>query len=234
MPWGDVTSRENDLFLSVFDWPTSGKLYIPGLKTQVTAAQLLNGEDATPIEFATNAGWTELKLPVQAPEKLASVIQLSFATKPQADSTWGVDPECETEIAAEFASVENAKKSQKRWMEKFGEWKRIIQVHKWKVVESDSETLEVQGKAIWEVDILKPGDYNVELTYAGAGRVVWEVGIEDGESIENQQNSSHNYQTFPIGWVNFPKTGRYRVSVSPKEGDLEKASLKSIHFKPAY
>ena len=125
MPWGDVTSKENDLFLSVFDWPTSGKLYIPGLKTQVTAAQLLNGEDATPIEFATNAGWTELKLPVQAPEKLASVIQLSFATKPQADSTWGVDPECETEIAAEFASVENAKKSQKRWMEKFGEWKRI-------------------------------------------------------------------------------------------------------------
>ena len=234
MPWGDVTSKENDLFLSVFDWPTSGKLYIPGLKTQVTAAQLLNGEDATPIEFATNAGWTELKLPVQAPEKLASVIQLSFATKPQADSTWGVDPECETEIAAEFASVENAKKSQKRWMEKFGEWKRIIRVHQWKVVNPESETLEVQGKAIWEVDILKPGDYNVELTYAGAGRVVWEVGIENGESIENQQNSSHNYQKFPIGWVNFPKTGRYRVSVSPKEGDLEKASLKSIHFKPAY
>ena len=32
MPWGDVTSKENDLFLSVFAWPTSRKLSIPGLK----------------------------------------------------------------------------------------------------------------------------------------------------------------------------------------------------------
>jgi len=108
-------------------------------------------------------------------------------------------------------------------MEKFGEWKRIIRAHKWK--EDGS------GKATFEVNVLQPGDYNVELTYAGEGRVVWGVEIEGGEQIQNQQNSSHNYQKFPIGWMNFPKAGTYRVSVSFIEGDAAMASLKSIHFK---
>ena len=30
---------------------------------------------------------------------------------------------------------------------------------------------------------------------------------------------SHNYQEFPIGWMNFPKPGKYQVSVSCLEGD---------------
>jgi len=51
-----------------------------------------------------------------------------------------------------------------------------------------------------------------------------------GEHIQNQQNASHNYQKFPIGWINFPKAGRHTVSVSCIEGDLAKASLKAVHF----
>ena len=33
LPWGDVTVKDNTLFLAVFNWPASGKLYLPGLKT---------------------------------------------------------------------------------------------------------------------------------------------------------------------------------------------------------
>ncbi len=31
---------------------------------------------------------------------------------------------------------------------------------------------------------------------------------ERGQHIQNQQNSSHNYQTFPIGWINSPRAGQ--------------------------
>ena len=235
MPWGDVTAKENRLFLTVFDWPTTGSLYIPGLKTGIVSARLLNGEESTPVEFETKEGWTELKIPVAAPEKIASVIELTCASKPEADSTWGIDPDCETEISTEFASVSAAKKSSKRWMEKFGEWKGTIHVHDWKAAADEAKNgPKFKGNAIWEVEVLKPGDYNIELTYAGEGRVVWGVAIEGGESIQNQQNSSHNYQKFPIGWINFPEAGRYKVSVSFLDGIVEKASLKSIHFAPAY
>ena len=93
-------------------------------------------------------------------------------------------------------------------------------------------SVESGGKATWEVDVLEPGDYCVHLTYAGEGRLVWGVDIEGGEHIQNQQNSSHNYQEFPIGWMNFPKPGKYQVSVSCLEGETETASLKAIRFAP--
>jgi len=73
----------------------------------------------------------------------------------------------------------------------------------------------------------------VGLTYAGEGRLVWGVDVAGGEHIQNQQNSSHNYQEFPIGLVHFPQPGRYRVSVSLLEGDVANASLKSIRISPA-
>ena len=123
---------------------------------------------------------------------------------------------------AEFASVEKAEKSEKRWMEKFGEWKSVVHVHGWNPA----------GKAVWEISVMEPGEHCVHLTYAGEGRLVWKVSVQGGEQIQNQQNSSHNYQEFPIGWINFPRPGQYRVAVSCLEGAKETASLKAIRLVP--
>ena len=122
----------------------------------------------------------------------------------------------------EFADVGGLKKSEKRWMEKFGEWKRIVHGH----------GFDTEAELSWEVDVLIPGEYQVSLNYAGEGRLVWRVGIDGGKSIQNQQNSSHNYQTFPIGWLKFRESGRHRVFVQCLEGDLERASLHAILFDP--
>lgn len=217
LPWGDVTAKGNTLMLSVFEWPVSGKLYLPGLKTPIQSARLLGGGDitATPID-----GWTVLDLPLRPPEPLISVIGLVFECAPEVDSTFGIDPDTETEILAEFAEVKDAKKERVEWMEKFGEWMSIERVHDW----------QKGGRAAWTVNVLVPGEYAVDLTYAGEGRLVWCVDIEGGPRIQNQQNSSHNYQRFPMGWLSFQKPGRYTIRVSCIEGDLTKASLKSIHF----
>ena len=87
-----------------------------------------------------------------------------------------------------------------------------------------------ESKATWEVNVLQSGDYEVDLNYAGVGRLVWSVEVNGGQKIRNQQNSSPVYHAYPIGWINFPETGRYLVSVSLEEGDSENASLKSIRF----
>ncbi len=222
LPWGDVTRKGNTLFLCVFEWPASGTLYLPNLKTGIATAELLGGE--TPVSVATGSqgDWVTLDLPPRASEELVSVIELKLEGEPEVDPIWSLDPNVETEILAEFAEVTGIEKSEKRWMEKFGEWKGIVHAH----------GFSSGGKASWEIDVLQPGDYNVDLTYAGEGRLVWGVAIEGGEQIQNQQNSSHNYQSFPIGWLNFPKAGRYKVSVTCIDGDIESASLKAIHFSP--
>jgi alpha-L-fucosidase len=224
LPWGDVTVKGNKLFLSVFEWPASGNLYLPGLKTKIKSARLLKGEQSDPVAHESSKGWTILELPPRAPEKLVSVIEVDLAAAPEVEATFGIDPNIGTEILAEFAEVEGAELSRKRWMEKFGEWKSVHHAHNWSP----------GGKATFEVDVLVPGDYNVSLTYAGEGRLVWGVDVEGGEHIQNQQNSSHNYQEFPIGWINFPKPGKYTVAVSCLEGNLETASLKAIRFMPVF
>ena len=223
MPWGDVTAKGNRLFLTVFDWPTSGSLYLPGLKTKVASARLLKGTDSQPVEVRQESGWTIVSLPFLSPEKLAAVIELELDGEPQADSVWGIDPEKPTEISSDFATVSGeAVKEEKKWMEKYGEWKRIIELR-------DFST---DSSASWEVDVLQPGDYNVDLNYAGEGRLVWSVEVDGGQKIRNQQDSSHIYHSFPIGWINFPAPGRYTISVSLVEGNMEEASLKSIRFSP--
>ena len=220
LPWGDVTVKDKTLFLSVFEWPASGELFLPGLKTDILSARLLNGQQARPVRHQSVEGWVRFRLPARAPESLVSVIELTLADAPRADAVWGLDPGMPTEILADFAEVQAASKEGKRWMEKFGEWKHVTRVTKW----------QPKGAAMFEVDVLTPGDYQVDLTYAGEGRLVWGVTIEGGEHIQNQQNSSHNYQRFPMGWLNFPAPGRYQVNVSCLEGNTETASLKAIRF----
>lgn len=222
LPWGDVTVKGDRLFLSVFDWPEDGRLYLPGLKTPVKSARLLDGKGSAPLHHTAQQGWTVLEVPLHAPEKLVSVIEVELVGKPKVDSTFGLDPVAGVELLAEFSEVKGAKIIRDRWMEKFGEWILVRPVTQWK---SDSQ-------AVWEVDVLAPGDYAVSLTYAGEGRLVWGVGVAGGGQIQNQQNSSHNYQEFPIGWLNFPKKGRYEVTVSCLEGVIETAKLKSLQIRP--
>ncbi|HBK72685.1 MAG TPA: alpha-L-fucosidase [Planctomycetaceae bacterium] len=220
MPWGDVTQKDNVLFLTVFEWPASGELYLPNIEQDVREARLLLGSDSTELLCQRRGKHVVVQVPAKAPESLVSVIKLTFSEKPTVDPVLTLDPEAMTELAVEFADVNGVKKSEKRWMEKFGEWKRIVHGH----------DFGADADLSWEVDVLVPGEYQVSLNYAGEGRLVWHVGIDGGESIQNQQDSSHNYQTFPIGWLNFPKNGRYRVSVQCLEGDVGKASLHAILF----
>ncbi len=220
LPWGDVTVKENKLFLSIFTLPEKRLLNLPGLKTKIKSISLISDGKKLPLSYESEKNWTRIELPREISEKLVPVIEIELAGAPEVDPYWGMDPNVPTTLLAEFATVQGADQSKVRWMEKFGEWKHTYQVGKWGN----------DGKASWEVDILEPGTYQVDLTYRGEGRIVWAVESEGAGRIQNQQNSSHNYQKFPMGWFHFPEAGRHTVSVSCLEGDLEQASLKAIHF----
>jgi alpha-L-fucosidase len=176
LPWGDVTVKGHTMYLSVFDWPSDGSLYVPGLKTTIRTAKLVDGKKVGELKYEKLNGWVKLNIPLKAPDEYVSVIELELEGAPEVDNCWGIDPVVQTDILAEFAVVEGAKSEGKRWMEKFGEWKHVVRVTDWKP----------DGKAIWEVDVLEPGDYQVALTYAGEGRLVWQVAVEGGQAIQNQ------------------------------------------------
>ena len=221
LPWGDATVQGNKISLLVYAWPATGHLYLPGLLSEITAVKLLNNNKRTALTFTKKNGWVDIAIPVKAPETLVSVIEITVKGTPKANSTQGLDPVMETIVYADFSKAVNCQKSSKSWMEKFGEWKHIMQVSKWKP----------DSKIEWEVEVLQPGYYQTELNYTGQGRMVWKIENNHGGIVQNQQNSSAVYSWYPMGWMKFEHPGKYIVSVSLVEGDGQQASLSAIKFK---
>ncbi|GMV35954.1 MAG: hypothetical protein AMXMBFR61_04620 [Fimbriimonadales bacterium] len=77
LPWGRCTSKPGKLYLHVFDWPSSGRLAVPGLRSPVKRAWLLaNGR---PVTVRAHASGVEMLVPLAAPDPVNSVIVLELA-----------------------------------------------------------------------------------------------------------------------------------------------------------
>ena len=224
LPWGEVTMNGSKMYLSVYKWPHDGKLYLFGLKTPVKTACIL-GKDLKTVWVSDKNmnGWQTIDVPIATPDELVSVIELELEGKAEVENRlWPVMPNEETRLLSNWAEVVNADKEERSWSEKFGEWKKTTHITNWMS----------NGRAYWDIVVQKPGDYMTHLEYRGEGRLVWEISVEGGEKVRNQQGSSDYYQELPIGWIHFPKAGKYRLSVSCLEGNLQKACLRAIKISP--
>lgn len=223
-PWGDVTVSGNTLNLVVFDRPEDGRIWLPGLKTEIAAAAILVDGQLRSVPWKKHGSWTEIVLPPRPPgERVASVVAVKLQGAPQADLTSSLHPNAPATLLAEFAEVTGATKKDIRWMEKFGEWKHANQVSEWQKT----------GKATWTIEVAEPGDYRVELTYRGEGKLVWAIESSEGVRLQNQQNSSTVYHAYPFGLLSFARAGRHTVSVSLVAGPPDKASLTAMKLTRA-
>jgi len=222
LPWGDVTIQSNRLNLVVFDWPQDGRLFLPGLQTKIKSAGVVTGGKLVPVKWEQRGTWTELQVPRAPADHPASVIQVTLSDAAAAGQTLAIYPNATSTMLVDFAEVTKAEKKELKWMEKFGEWKHMTQVGKW----------EDGGRAVWTVDVATPGDYQVELTYKGEGRLVWRIESDGGAKLQNQQNSASVYHTYPFGLLSFPKASKHTLTVSLIDGDRAKASLSAIRISP--
>ncbi len=222
LPWGDVTVSEGKLNLCIYEWPLDGEIVLPGLNNTIKSAGLWVDGALESLQASKSGNWVTIKLPARRPEKLISVVELEVQGEILVDKSLSIDPAYSTELPVDFARAENCIIEGKRWMEKFGEWKHISHAHDWKD----------NSKVSWEVEIMEAGYYQVDLSYAGAGRLVWRIESAEGDMVQNQQNASHVYSFYEMGLLKFEKPGKHTVSVSLKEGDRASASLKEIKFTP--
>ncbi len=222
LPWGDVTTQENSLFLSVLEWPQDGKLYLPGLESKIVSAKILNGSE---ILYKKEKGWTVFELPYKPADSPISVIEVKLDVEAKStivNANHGVYPNIQTTLLANFSEVSAAEKSDIRWMEKFGEWKHVNQITKW----------QENSKAEWTVDVKKPGYYYLDLIYKGEDRLVWKTLTDEGIMVQNQQAATEKYQQYNMGILAFKTAGTHTVSVSLVEGNPETSSLKSVVIRP--
>ena len=222
LPWGDVISKDNKLFLCIYQWPSNGKLFLPGLKSSITHAKLLSDTSTSTINYIKENDWVIFNLPCHAPEKLISVVELTLEGKALVDPMQGVDPVVSTTLASNFANCNFCEKKDSSWMEKFGEWKKVKVIKNWNS----------NSTAIWDINVIKSGNYLVELNYAGSERLVWSIETDEGIQINNQQNASSIFAFHSFGWLKIDKNGKHIIRVKLKEGSGESTSLISLRLTP--
>ncbi|WP_372776064.1 alpha-L-fucosidase [Mangrovibacterium sp.] len=225
LPWGDVTTKGNSMFLSVFHWPQDGKLYLPGFSEKIVSAEIIGGE--TPVEITSEQvnGWTVFNVPCQPADPLISVIEVKLEGDAQSlnvSTNQGIYPNIDAPLLAAFATVKNAEQKEKKWMEKFGEWKHVKQISNW----------EKGGQVEWIVEVFEPGYYYLDLKYSGEGRLVWKTVTDEGIMVQNQQAATEKYVSYPMGILEFKKGGKHTITVSLVDGDAKTSSLESIRISP--
>ena len=107
---------------------------------------------------------------------------------------------------------------------KFGEWKYAYGVKDWNP----------DAHVTWEFVIKDPGYYQIALKYKGKDRKVWKISTDEGRFIQNQQNASEVFTTYPIGWVKFDRPGRHTLQVGMvngfKETNLIELTVTPVQF----
>lgn len=77
-PWGRVTKKQNKntttLYLSVFQWPTNGKLEVEGLSGKVTKAAMIGAHGK--VTAVKNGTGTTFSVPAKGTNDIASVIKV--------------------------------------------------------------------------------------------------------------------------------------------------------------
>lgn len=82
LKWGRSTTKPRKLYLHIFDWPSDGKLLVPGLLTEVDAAYLM-AEPRTNLRTTLNADSTAISLPERAPDPNVTVVVCEFDRDPE-------------------------------------------------------------------------------------------------------------------------------------------------------
>jgi alpha-L-fucosidase len=82
VPWGRCTAKPGKLYLHVFDWPTNGKLEVPGLKDEVRKAYLLADKKRARLAVARDdEDRIVVTVPGEAPDKIDTVVVLEIKNK---------------------------------------------------------------------------------------------------------------------------------------------------------
>lgn len=225
MPWGDIVRQGRRLYLCLYQWPTAGKLYLPGLHAGIKKANVLSMGKRKRVKWAQQTdGWTVVDLPCMKPDPLVPVIELEMATDSiQVDPMQGIDPEMGLpSLSVLFAQAEGCSVHKSSWMEKFGEWKH----------RHCTNDLGNGGRLIWTVNVKQAGTYNVQVEARGDGRSVWCLETDEGQVLQNQQGVSSLFMHRPLGWVQFGKPGVHTITLTMPEGG--KCDVASLSIAPVY
>jgi alpha-L-fucosidase len=207
LPYGTCTQKPGKLYLHVFDWPRNGVLIVPVLN-KPKKAYLLADKSAMLETSADKVGLVQVKVPREAPDKIASVVVLEIdgepevvgggrTIRPAADGTLTLLA-IDAEVIAKRAKLERKGENPHN----IGYW------------------TDVNDFVRWDVALDKPGRYEVELEYSAApnsGGSEFAVDVL-GQAIKGKVEPTASFVDFKritLGTIEVEKAGAGIVVVRP-------------------
>ncbi|MCG6189722.1 alpha-L-fucosidase [Maribellus maritimus] len=225
--WGKITCKKTEngekLFLHVFNWPLSKKLYLTGVEAKPEKIYLLADKQKSPLHFNCENVFTEIELPSLQPDPYVSVVVVEYKTKPEIEDGLVAKNQ---EGGFSLTPLNVFEKRDEMQIEK-KERGGTIPEH---VVVSESQ------KFSWKIYVDEPGKKSVDISYsfqskkgssiikviAAGDNLVHEVkntGKTVGEA--NSRWVIDNYKSNSLGEFSFAEKGFYIVEleVIPAEGE---------------
>lgn len=219
LPWGDAVTQGDKLELVVFDWPSDGRLWIPGLKNKVKSALFEGGKR---LRFFREGAWVCVEMPHVRPDQVAWVVELELDGSPDVDGTLAADPVSPVTLPVELASTSGCEVKHFGWMEKFGEWN------------TRNVVLRIDGNSsmTWTVDFKEAGIYDVDLEYLGEEPVEWRLAIDGKPTLVDWHKITSAFAWYPLGWLKVDEPGVHKLTITPSGGDIASAKVASLRLTP--
>ncbi|MFD1255438.1 alpha-L-fucosidase [Mucilaginibacter terrae] len=159
-PWGNITQKPGRLYAGIFNWP-QGDFYIEGLQSKIRRMYLLADKAKKPIPFEeqynkqANHHTLKIKLPVQAPDKVLSVLVLEIEGAAKTEQQIVQDHTGKINLFGGKAAITKNGRAALLAINNNGGG-----AQNWK---------DAAIKLDWTFTVIKPGNYNMEVVSTETG-----------------------------------------------------------------
>ena len=224
LEWGRCTKKEfingATLYLHVFDWPKNGKIFLPGLKSNVQQAYLLG--DFTKLKTFGNKEGVTVELPGKPLDAIDTVVVVKVAGKLDVELIVPTqDENGVVELSAKTADIHNRLGTEARFEGKTGQ----ENIGYWKSA----------GVWVgWPFKINKPGKFEIIADVAVKDtETVFRVSV--GKSVFKSTVAStgglDKYKKVSLGQIEVSKAGISMLRINPVRKQWKPMNLRSITLK---
>jgi alpha-L-fucosidase len=227
LPWGRCTKKvsggETTLYLHVFNWPTNGSLVVPGLKSPVMEAHLLQSNGLgwhEKLKTAADANGVTISVPATAPDKISSTVVLTIKGAPEiAEVPIFQESDGSVLLMASEAGLRGGLAYENGGgKDNIGYWT------------NPADT------ASWNFQVNHPGKFSVVADIAAEASGKFEV-ILGGQKLPGAAPATKDYTKFKrvtlTGTLEILNPGSVTLTVQPVAEAWQPMNLRSIRLVPA-
>ncbi|MGJ8640015.1 MAG: alpha-L-fucosidase [Opitutaceae bacterium] len=234
LDWGRCTKKEyargTTLYFHVFDWPADGKLRIPGLRSKVGQAYLMDGWN--PLAIEVDDADVVISVPEKAPHEIASVVVVKVMGALEVDRAL---PQTNAEgalvLLAEDAYLHNNEGSEDLRLH-----------HKHNGEAHLTSWSDEAAWAEWSFVINEPGQYEVSAELSASKEMgaqtanqtsAFRMGLVGQlQSVEIAlPQPSKKPETKSLGVIKVEKSGEYTLQIKPEKENWLPIDLNQLMLK---